>query len=227
MFSVDAYDVASANGAEIEVGSTSGAKYGQSVLNEIVKLGFASRGVKTPSLWMTGSKVNAVSILIEPFFCTNKADCNLYNKTTLGLAIANGVLNIIGVTITHTDISPTIKFRKILKVTKQTACIGSNGELVKTFKINDMLTAVNEDKNWWVLLIGSVSKVNCQEVKVQYGEVTASSLFVRQESHATATKLGSLNKGSKVQINKIDGDWINIVYNGGFGWVFGKYVTLV
>ncbi|MBZ9615277.1 N-acetylmuramoyl-L-alanine amidase [Clostridium estertheticum] len=222
-FHVDAYDDASANGAEIEVGSTNGAKYGQSVLNEIVKLGFASRGVKTPSLWMTGSKVNAVSILIEPFFCTNKADCNLYNKTSLGLACAKGILNIIGGTITPTA---SIKFRKLIKIIKQTPLIDSNGANIRTFKVNDEVTAVDEDKNWWILPSGSISKVNTIEIKVQYGEVTASNLFVRQESHATATKLGSLNKGSKVQINKIDGDWINIVYNGGFGWVFGKYITL-
>lgn len=224
-FHVNEVEDPSAHGVEIEYASSTGAKYATSVLTEICKLGFEDRGIKNPRLWMT-YQPNAVSILVEPFFCSNSNDCSLYNKTTLGLAIARGVLNIIGGTVTPTVVSHTIKFRKILKVTKQTPCISEDGSLVKTFKVGDMLTAVDEDKSWWILLIGSVSKANCQEVKYQHGKVTASSLFVRLEPHATATELGFLDRGTDVQINKIDGDWINIVYNGGFGWVFGKYISL-
>ncbi|MBX4266521.1 N-acetylmuramoyl-L-alanine amidase [Clostridium estertheticum] len=223
----------SAHGCEVEIGSDSGVKYAMSVLTEIHKLGFAihggdtiSDGIHRPSLYVT-KHTDMVAILIEPFFISNKGDCNLYTPSTLGTACANGVIKVLGGTIAPTVLSPTIKFRKILKVTKQTPCISENGSLVKTFKVGDMLTAVDEDKNWWTLLIGSVSKANTIEVKVQYGKISASNLFVRLEPHATATKLGSLNKDAKVQINKIDGDWINIVYNGGFGWVFGKYITLL
>jgi len=97
-FHVDAFASASAHGVEIEVASTNGSKYGQSVLKEIVKLGFTSRGVKTPRLYMT-FQPKATSILIEPFFCTNSSDCKLYNKTTLGLACAKGIINILGGTI--------------------------------------------------------------------------------------------------------------------------------
>ncbi|MBU3216636.1 N-acetylmuramoyl-L-alanine amidase [Clostridium estertheticum] len=104
-FHVDAYDDASAHGAEIEYASLAGAKYATSVLTEIHKLGFTDRGIKNPRLWMT-YQPSAVSILIEPFFCTNSNDCNLYNKTTLGLAIAKGILNIIGGTVT---VSPVVK----------------------------------------------------------------------------------------------------------------------
>ncbi|MBW9170794.1 N-acetylmuramoyl-L-alanine amidase [Clostridium estertheticum] len=104
-FHVNAYDDVSAHGAEIEYASSTGAKYATSVLTEICKLGFTNRGIKNPRLWMT-YQLSAVSILIEPFFCTNSNDCNLYNKTTLGLAIAKGILNIIGGTIT---VSPVVK----------------------------------------------------------------------------------------------------------------------
>lgn len=58
---------------------------------------------------------------------------------------------------------PIIKFRKILNVIKSTPCINlTTGALVKTFKINDQVTAVNEDAYWWITLIGKVSKANCE-----------------------------------------------------------------
>ncbi|MFA6867559.1 MAG: N-acetylmuramoyl-L-alanine amidase [Clostridia bacterium] len=95
-FHVNAFKTTSgAMGAEIEVASDTGAKYGQSVLNEICKLGFKNRGVKRPQLYVTGH-TNAVAILIEPFFCDSKADISLYNCNTLGAAIAKGIINIIG-----------------------------------------------------------------------------------------------------------------------------------
>ena len=62
--------------------------------------------MKTPSFWMTGLKVKAVSILIEPFFCMNASDCTLYNANTLGLTCAKGIINILGETIT---VSPVVK----------------------------------------------------------------------------------------------------------------------
>ena len=115
-FHVDAFDNASANGVEIEVASDAGARYGQSVLNEIVKLGYTNRGIKRPGLWMTGAKVHPVSILIEPFFCTNKADCARYNAQKLGLAIAKGIIAIIGGTIKVTPVTkPVVVVKPVVK----------------------------------------------------------------------------------------------------------------
>lgn len=95
-FHVNAFkSTSSAMGAEIEVASDAGAKYGQSVLNEICKLGFKNRGIKRPPLYVT-RHTNAVAILIEPFFVDSKADVALYNCNTLGDAIAKGIINIIG-----------------------------------------------------------------------------------------------------------------------------------
>lgn len=83
------------HGAEVEVASDNSANYGQSILNEIVKLGFTDRGINRPNLYVT-KNTNMPCVLIEPFFCDNQADVNLYNCNTLGLAIAKGVINIIG-----------------------------------------------------------------------------------------------------------------------------------
>jgi len=111
-FHVNAYSDASAHGCEIEVASTNGAKYGQSVLTEIVKLGFESRGIKEPNLYMT-KQPNAVSILIEPFFCTSLSDVKLYNRTTLGLAIAKGIINVIGGTVI---VSPVVATKPVVVI---------------------------------------------------------------------------------------------------------------
>ena len=93
-FHINAFN-GQAHGAEVEVASDNSANYGQSILNEIVKLGFTNRGVNRPNLYVT-KNTNMPCVLIEPFFCDNQADVNLYNCNTLGLAIAKGVVNIIG-----------------------------------------------------------------------------------------------------------------------------------
>ncbi|AJA49518.1 N-acetylmuramoyl-L-alanine amidase [Clostridium pasteurianum DSM 525 = ATCC 6013] len=93
-FHINAFD-GSVHGAEVEIASDAGARYGESVLTEICKLGFTRRGVNRPSLYVT-KHTNMTAILIEPFFCDNAEDCKIYNPVTLGNAIAKGVLNVIG-----------------------------------------------------------------------------------------------------------------------------------
>ena len=125
-FHVNAFKTTSgAMGAEIEVKSDVGARYGQSILTEICKLGFISRGIKRPSLYVT-NHTDAICCLIEPFFCDSKADVSLYNPTTLGNAIANGVIKILGGTQTPTQPTDTFVVR-------------NNKTIVKTF--NDLYEA--------------------------------------------------------------------------------------
>lgn len=93
-FHVNAF-TGSAHGAEIEVASDAGEKIAVPVLDEIVALGFTNRGIKRPSLYVTRN-TNMVAILIEPFFCDSKQDCDIYNPEALGNAIAKGVLKAIG-----------------------------------------------------------------------------------------------------------------------------------
>lgn len=104
------------HGAEMEVASDNGAKYAESILNEICKLGFINRGIKRPNLWVTGH-TNMPCVLLEPFFCDSASDVALYNPNTLGLAIAKGIINIIGgnakpiikeeVKVNDNDVMPT------------------------------------------------------------------------------------------------------------------------
>jgi len=138
-FHANSFADKAAHGAEIEVASDAGAKYGQSVLNEILKLGFANRGIKRPSLWMTGSKINAVSILIEPFFVSNQNDSKLYNCNTLGLAVATGIVNIIGGNKEEPVIlkATTVKATVAATITKSDPVIYQLQNICSILKIND------------------------------------------------------------------------------------------
>jgi hypothetical protein len=54
--------------------------------------------------------------------------------------------------------------------------------------------------------------------------VIASSLSVRNGDRIDATKIGALPYGTKAKILYDSGDWAQIEYNGGTGWVFDKYL---
>lgn len=85
-------------GTEIEIApnaSSTSARVAESVLSQIVSLGFNNRGIKNPRLWVT-DYTNMPCILIEPFFCDTQSDCNRYNAEALGNAIAKGVISAMG-----------------------------------------------------------------------------------------------------------------------------------
>ncbi|MBU3143959.1 N-acetylmuramoyl-L-alanine amidase [Clostridium sp. CF012] len=127
-----------AMGSEMEVASDAGAKYGQSILTEVCKLGFKSRGVKRPSLYVTGH-TKAICVLLEPFFVDSKADCNLYNPNSMGFAIAKGVIHIIGGTV-KVETKPIIN--RILELQKVCNRVGIRGADDKAL-IEDGLDGLN------------------------------------------------------------------------------------
>ncbi len=56
-------------------------------------------------------------------------------------------------------------------------------------------------------------------------EITASSLTVRAEPSTSATKLGSLTKGSVVDVYANDGSWLTVVYNGTVAYISASYAN--
>ena len=58
------------------------------------------------------------------------------------------------------------------------------------------------------------------------GTVTAESLNVRTGYGASYASIGSLSKGSKVQIVDTQNGWHKILFNGGYGYVSGNYVDI-
>ncbi|MBD2451752.1 N-acetylmuramoyl-L-alanine amidase [Nostoc sp. FACHB-152] len=80
-----------ANGTEVFAGSDTSRKYAKPVLDEIVKLGFFNRGVKSGSHLFVLRNTNMPAILVEGCFVDSQKDINLYNPEALANAIVKGL----------------------------------------------------------------------------------------------------------------------------------------
>ncbi|MEY8764809.1 MULTISPECIES: N-acetylmuramoyl-L-alanine amidase [Clostridium] len=91
-FHVNAFQTDKATGCEVEYASAAGQAYATKVSAEIsTALGLTNRGAKSqPGLYVL-KHTNMTAILVEPFFCDNKADCDKYNAEKLATAIVKGI----------------------------------------------------------------------------------------------------------------------------------------
>ncbi|MCH3962703.1 MAG: N-acetylmuramoyl-L-alanine amidase [Clostridium sp.] len=91
-FHVNAFQTDKATGCEVEYASSSGQAYASKVSAEIASgLGLTNRGAKNqPGLYVLRHTA-MTAILVEPFFCDNKNDCNKYNAEKLATAIVKGI----------------------------------------------------------------------------------------------------------------------------------------
>jgi N-acetylmuramoyl-L-alanine amidase len=80
-----------ANGTEVFATSDTGRRIAQPVLNNIVKLGYANRGVKNGSHLYVLQYTNMPAILVECCFCDAQQDMNRYNADNLADAIVRGL----------------------------------------------------------------------------------------------------------------------------------------
>ncbi|OUL22618.1 cell wall hydrolase [Nostoc sp. T09] len=80
-----------ANGTEVFAGSETSRKIAKPVLDEIVKLGFFSRGVKSGSHLYVLRNTNMPAILVEGCFLDSQKDMNLFNPEALANAIVKGL----------------------------------------------------------------------------------------------------------------------------------------
>ncbi len=80
-----------ANGTEIFAGSETSRRIAKPVLDEIVKLGFFNRGVKSGSHLYVVRNTNMPAILVESCFLDSQKDMNLYNPEALANAIVKGL----------------------------------------------------------------------------------------------------------------------------------------
>lgn len=88
---VNAFSTDVAQGCEVEYISASGKAYADKICVEIVKLGFVNRESQSrPNIYIL-KYTDAVAILVEPFFCDTKSDCDKYDAKKLANAIIKGV----------------------------------------------------------------------------------------------------------------------------------------
>ena len=80
-----------AYGAEVYAVSRIGKGIGREVLDEICKLGFYDRGVKSANLYVL-RKTQMPAILVECCFCDNKADMGFFDVDKMAIAICKGLI---------------------------------------------------------------------------------------------------------------------------------------
>jgi N-acetylmuramoyl-L-alanine amidase len=80
-----------ANGTEIYAVGEAGRKIAKTVLDEIVKLGFFNRGVKSGSHLFVLRNTDMPSILIEGCFIDSQKDMSLFNAEAMANAIVKGL----------------------------------------------------------------------------------------------------------------------------------------
>ncbi|WP_414544770.1 N-acetylmuramoyl-L-alanine amidase [Nostoc sp. CCY0012] len=80
-----------ANGAEVFAASDNGRRIAQPVLNEIVRLGFFNRGVKSGSHLYVLRNTNMPAILVECCFVDSPRDMNIYEPEATANAIVKGL----------------------------------------------------------------------------------------------------------------------------------------
>jgi N-acetylmuramoyl-L-alanine amidase len=89
---VNAFETDKATGCEVEYASAAGQTYATKVSAEIsTALGLTNRGAKSqPGLYVL-KHTNMTAVLVEPFFCDNRNDCNKYDPEKLATAIVKGI----------------------------------------------------------------------------------------------------------------------------------------
>ena len=88
---VNAFQKDKAKGCEVEYLSAAGKVYADKISSEISKLGYVNRGsVKRDNLYVL-KYTNMPAILVEPFFCDNKEDCDRYTAEAIANAIVKGI----------------------------------------------------------------------------------------------------------------------------------------
>ncbi|MDZ7953106.1 N-acetylmuramoyl-L-alanine amidase [Nostoc sp. DedQUE09] len=80
-----------ANGTEVFATSDRGRKIAKPVLDEIIKLGFFNRGVKSGSHLYVLKNTDMPAILIECCFLDSQKDMNLFNPEAMANAIVKGL----------------------------------------------------------------------------------------------------------------------------------------
>jgi N-acetylmuramoyl-L-alanine amidase len=98
-----------ANGTEVFAMSSAGQKIAKSVLDEIVKLGFFNRGVKSGSHLYVLRRTNMPGILIECCFIDSAKDMQLYDGEAMANAIVAGLTGKVAPTSVNTPVNTNPK----------------------------------------------------------------------------------------------------------------------
>lgn len=92
---VNAFEKDKANGCEVEYISATGKTYADKICTEISNsLGYRNRGSQLRTGLYVLKYTKMASVLIEPFFCDTKTDCDKYNPEKLAAAIVKAITGV-------------------------------------------------------------------------------------------------------------------------------------
>lgn len=107
----------------------------------------------------------------------------------------------------------------------------TSSSIVGQLNKNTKVEILDEDSNWYKINFNGkncwVSKdfISVNQSSTTEGQVTASSLNVRDGASTSNNIIGSLNNGTKVTIISKDNNWYKIKYQNGYGWVSADYIV--
>ena len=83
----------------------------------------------------------------------------------------------------------------------------------------------------WVMIeyMGGVAYIHRDYVAVHHiGTIVRvnNRVTVRREPDVESERLGAINKGKKVEVIEIQGEWAMIVYDDGFAYIHSQFVDL-
>lgn len=162
-------DSESANGIEILVLSVDGdkekIKAAERILKRFEQAGFKNRGIKVRTDLGFLKKTNSPAILIETFFCSNKHDCELYEKygsREIGKWIAEGLANI---KITEIAYGSMLKVKKNVKIRSTS---GSDYEQVGVLYTGSVVEVIGTNKSGSRIKIGKNMWITSDEEYIAY-----------------------------------------------------------
>lgn len=254
---LNSFSSGQANGVEVLISGRGGQaeKFANQIQARFVNdIGLYNRGVKVNNKLYVLRNTNMAAVLVECGFINNTGDMAKYNAAKYAEAIAEGILNMdIETGNSNQDQTPAAppaakeKWFTTKNVTSSLTIrsIGStNGKVIGSipaggkFKFN----YVNGDYLGWLYITyngisGYVSAKYTQELKEMeppkevWGEITASSLNVREGAGTNYKAIGSVFKGEKVRVVWTEPGWYYIEYSTSKGkkrgYISAKYLKKI
>ena len=124
---------------------------------------------------------------------------------------------------------------KVLVDTKMTAALVECGFISNETEVKNISNSVYQDKLATGIANGIESYLkknvilqpqNPSDEVISTGTVTAENLNVRSGYGTSYAVIGTLSKGTKVQIIETNNGWYKILFNGGYGYVSSVYVDI-
>ena len=124
---------------------------------------------------------------------------------------------------------------KVLVDTKMTAALVECGFISNETEVKNISNSVYQDKLATGIANGIESYLkknvilqpqNPSDEVISTGTVTTASLNVRNGYGTSYDVIGTLEKGTKVQIIETNNGWHKILFNGSYGYISGNYVDI-